>query len=130
MGIIRKILGAKSKYDFSLPYTYLAKVPIIEGFDELFSYYYSDTLCGLIELLNDENVLPKEVKLFGIYNKGEIELDKTVCTDKNEKWLLRPDLCNALEEYFNLTKNELYKGHKELEECSFEDRDRAGEGPF
>lgn len=31
MGIIQKFLGPTSKYNKSLPYTYLAKVPIIEG---------------------------------------------------------------------------------------------------
>jgi len=29
MGMIRKIIGPKSKYDKSIPYTYMAKVPII-----------------------------------------------------------------------------------------------------
>lgn len=130
MGVIRKILGAKSKYDRSLPYTYLAKSPIVNGFDELVSYFYSDTLCGLIEHLYVENINSGEVKLYGVYRQGEIELDKTVCMDENENWLLRPELCSALEEYFERTKNELYKGHAEFKECSFEDRDRAGEGPY
>ena len=35
----------------------------------------------------------------------------------------------SLEDYFEKTKDELYKGHKELEECSFDDRERQGEGP-
>ncbi len=51
MGIIRKFLGPKSKYNKSLPYTYMAKVPIIEGDDELFSHYFADTICGLVEYL-------------------------------------------------------------------------------
>lgn len=31
MGIIKNFIGPKSKYDQSIPYTYIAKVPIIEG---------------------------------------------------------------------------------------------------
>ena len=129
MGIIRRFLGPKSKYNTSLPYTYLAKEPIIEGDDELISYYYADTLCALVEYLEERGILPSEVELYGIYRKNEIELDKSKVTDDNGKWLLRPNICRALEDYFERTKDELYKGHKEMEECSFEDREREVDGP-
>ena len=33
--MVRKILGPKSKYEKSLPYTYMAKVPVIEGNEDL-----------------------------------------------------------------------------------------------
>ena len=124
MGIIRKFLGPKSKYDRSLPYTYLAKEAIIEGDKDLFSYYYADTLCALVEYLEEREIMPHEVELFGLYKKEEIKLDKSRVTATNGDWLLRPNLCRALEEYFQNTKDEIYKGHKELEKCSFEDRER------
>lgn len=129
MGIIRKIMGPKSKYDKSLPYTYLAKVPIIEGEDELFSYYFSDTICGLVEYLNERKIGPEEAELYGLYRKNEIKLDKNICSDSRGNWLLRPEICHVLEKHFEKTKDELYKGHKEFEECSFDDRERQGEGP-
>lgn len=129
MNIIREILGPKSKYDKSLPYTYLAKVPIIEGDDELFSHYFADTICGLVEYLDERKIIPEEVELYGLYKKNEIKLDKTICTDSMGNWLLRPEICIALENHFEKTKDQLYKGHRELEECSFDDRERQGEGP-
>ena len=54
--IKRKILGPRSKYDDTLPYTYMARVPAIEGDDELFSYYFADTICGLIEYLYENDI--------------------------------------------------------------------------
>ena len=129
MSIIRKFLGPKSKYDKSLPYTYLAKAPIIEEDPELVSHYFADTICGLVEYLDKQKISPEEVELFGIYKKDEIKLDKKILLDDRGNWLLRPEICNALEIHFEKTKDELYKGHFELEECSFDDREREGEGP-
>lgn len=129
MGVIRNILGPKSKYDKSLPYTYMAKEPVIEGDEELYSYYYGDTICSLVEYLDDKGIFPHEVDLFGIYRKTEIKLDKSHVTDEKGNWLLRPQICRFLEEYFENTRDELYKGHKEMEECSFDDREKQGEGP-
>ena len=129
MGIMRKFLGPKSKYDKSLPYTYLAKVPIVEGKDELVSHYFADTICGLVEYLEKRNVPPEDVEIYGLYRKNEIKLDKNICTNSVGNWLLRPEICKVLENHFENTKDELYKGHRELEDCSFDDRDRHGEGP-
>jgi hypothetical protein len=129
MGLLRKFLGPKSKYDKSLPYTYMAKEAIIEGDDDLFSYYYADTLCGLVEYLDKEGIFPNDVEIFGLYRGEEKKLDKNIFLDRYKRWLFRPEICRALEEYFERTKDRLYKGHKELEVCAFDDRDREGEGP-
>jgi hypothetical protein len=129
MGIVRKFLGPKSKYNKSLPYTYLAKVQILEDDDEFNSSYYADTICGLVEYLCDRNIHPSEVELFGIYCSEEIKLDKSICIDEMDNWLLRPDICNSLQNYYEETKDDLYKGHTAKEVCSFDDRDRACDGP-
>lgn len=129
MSLIRKFLGPKSIYDKSLPYTYIAKVTIIEGDPEMVSQYFADTICGLVEYLDKQNISPNEADLFGIYRKNEIKLDKNILIDNNGNWLIRPDICKSLEMHFEKTKDEVYKGHKELEECSFDDRDRQGDGP-
>ena len=129
MSLRTKFLGPKSKYDKSLPYTYTAKVQIIEEDPELVSTYFADTICGLVEYLDKQKISPKEVELFGIYRKEEINLDKSILLDSNGNWLLRPEICNSLEAHFEKTKDELYKGHRELEVCSFDDREREGEGP-
>lgn len=128
MGIIRKILGPKSKYDKSLPYTYMAKKPIIEGDEELFSYYFSDTLCGLVEYLDNNEITPGDVKILALYQNEEVDLDKEIFTNHDKEWLKPPHLCAVLEDHYSRTGDELYKGHIEKHECSFEDRDKEGIG--
>ena len=100
----------------------MARVPVIEGDDELFSYYFADAICGLVEQLDKNDIKPEEVELFGLYLKKEIPLEKKYCIAKDGNWLQRPNICRSLEDR--------YKGHIEKDECSFEDRERAGGGPY
>ena len=130
MGIVRKILGPKSKYDSTLPYTYVAKTAVIEGDDSLFNHYFADTICGLIEYLNEHNIKPEDVQLFGCYRDKEIPIDKKFCLSETGSWLKRPKICHSLETHYKESMEEQYKGHIELSECSFEDRNREGSGPY
>lgn len=129
MKIINRIIGPRSKYDKSLPYTYIAKVPIIEGDEDMINCYFADTICGLIEYLDENNISPEEVQLFGCYLKKEIPIDRKYCISEDGEWLKRPDICHSLETHYQQTMEEQFKGHVELGECSFEDRDREGSGP-
>jgi hypothetical protein len=129
MSFIKKIVGPKSKYDKTLPYTYMARVAVIAGDDEICSHYFSDTICGLIEYLDDQSIMPEEVELFGLYLKKEIRLDKKYCVGKDGKWLLRPHICKSLETQYKQSLEEEYKGHVEKEACSYEDRERRASGP-
>ena len=70
MNIIKKIIGPRSKYDRSLPYTYMARVPVIEGDDELFSHYFADTICGLVEYLDKNDIKPDEL----LIQNGQIKV--------------------------------------------------------
>jgi hypothetical protein len=130
MGIIRKFIGPNSKYDESIPYTYIAKVKILDREDNMINTYFSDTICGLIEYLASQNILPEEAKLFGCYKNREISIDKKYCISEDGKWLKRPEICHSLEQHYKQTMEEQYKGHIELGECSFDDRDREGSGPY
>jgi len=130
MGIISKVIGPKSKYDKSLPYTYMAKIPAFEKEEELFNYYFADTICGLIEHLDENDIRPEETQLYGLYKKEEVLLEKKYCLTADGKWLQKPYICKSLENRFKKTLEDLYKGHKEKEACSFEDRDRKGSGPY
>ena len=123
---VRNIIGPLSKYDKSLPYTYSAEVRAIEGDDELLSHYFADTICGLVEYLDNHNIAPSNVELFGLYLENEIPLEKERVISPNGEWLSRPDICRALEEHYKKTLDERYKGHIDKGECSFEDRDREG----
>ncbi len=128
--IKRKIFGPRSKYDDTLPYTYMAKVRAIEGDDELFSYYFADTICGLIKYLHENDFKSEEVELYGLYQKKDILLEKKYCISGRGEWLRRPEICRSLEQQYNKTLEEQFKGHIEKNECSFEDRDRKGSGPY
>jgi len=126
MNIIRKFLGPKSKYDKSIPYTYLAEMAAIPGDDDLYSYFFSDTICGLIEYLDENRIGPDDVEIRGVYQNKEIKLDSRYCTDENGKWLTRPNICKSLEAHFKETLEFQYKGHLEAGDCSYDDRDRQG----
>jgi len=120
MSFLDKILGPKSKYDKSLPYTYEARTPIFEGSDE-YNSYFSDTICGLIEYLQRNRIQPGGVKIFGIYLKQESPIDPRFFTTTDQQWLFKPNICRAFENH--------YPGHIRDKTCSFKDRDRAGTGP-
>ena len=122
----------RSKKDRSLPYTYEAWVDILEGKgkEPVYDHYFSDTLCGLVEVLNENELRPEHVILKGLYRGEHIPLDSGLCIDVRGRWLKRPQLCRVLEEHYNHTHEECYKGHVEEGHCEFEDRDREGVGPL
>ena len=120
MELFEKIRGPKSKYDKSLPYTYEARMRILEGSDE-YNSYFSDTICGLVEYLHRNQVHPGEVEIFEVYREQEFPVEAKRFTTPDHQWLLKPDICRAFEN--------LYPGHIHDDTCSFNDRDCKGSGP-
>ena len=120
MGLIGKILGPKSKYAGNLPYTYEARVRILEGSEE-YNSYLSDTICGLVEYLHRNDISPDEVQIFEVYQQQEFSIDAKRFTTPDNHWLFKPDICRAFEDH--------YKGHIHADTCSFDDRDCKGSGP-
>ena len=121
MGILDKLLGPKSKRDETLPYTYEARIPIMEGQD-LSNSYMSDTICGLIEYLEKNEIKPDDgVEIYEIYQNEEQVIPMEYCVTKEGKWLHKPEICRCFKEH--------YKGHISEGKCSFKDRDRDGIGP-
>lgn len=120
MGLIEKVLGPKSKYDKSLPYTYEARVPLFEGSEE-YNSYLADTICGLVEYLHENGIKPGEVQIVEVYQEQEFPVDAMRFATSDQQWLFRPDLCRAFEDH--------YKGHIQDGTCSFKDRDGEGSGP-
>lgn len=122
--LIRKFLGPKSKYDPTIPYTYLAKVNILYGSDlePMYVDCFADTLCGLVEYLSKYQISADEVELYEVRREGEFVIRKELCLDKNRNWLQRPAICHALEGH--------YKGHIDERRCSYRDRDRTGCGLY
>lgn len=130
MSVLSLFVGPKSKRDKTLPYTYGARIDMLSGLSDepLYDYCYADTICGLIEYLDQHQVTPQEVELFGIYRQLEIPLEKEYCLNEEGHWLSRPAICRSLEEHFKESLEEQYRGHQEKQPCSFEDRDRKGSG--
>jgi hypothetical protein len=113
VSILEKVVGPRSKFDKSLPYTYMARVETVEGIEDVYSYYFADTICGLIDYLDEHKIQPNYVELFGLYQKQEIPLEKDLCLSENNTWLNRPEICHSLETHYKDTLEEKYKGHSE-----------------
>lgn len=120
MGLLDKLLGPKSKYDKSLPYTYEARIRIFEDGDE-FKTFFSDTICGLVAHLQRNGIGPEEAELFEIYREHETTIPSSLLSTDEGQWLSKQELCRAFER--------LYPGHIREGSCDFEDRDRACLGP-
>jgi hypothetical protein len=130
MNVISGLFVPGSKYDESIPYTYMAKEFLIQDDDELINHYFADTICGLLDYLGENGIKPEDVEIWGIYRNKELMLNKKLCVGDNGAWLNRPEICHSLEEYYNKTLEEQYKGHDELTDCSYIDRERQGTGPY
>lgn len=120
MGLLDKILGPKSKYDKSLPYTYEARIRIFEDGDE-YKTYFSDTICGLVDHLQRNGIGPEEAELFEIYREHDMLIPSSLLTNADGQWLTKRELCRAFEQH--------YPGHIREDSCSFEDRERGCLGP-
>jgi hypothetical protein len=120
MNVLKNLFGPKSKYDNSIPYTYEARILVVEG-SEIWNSYFSATICGLIEYLNENNINPEDVQLFEIYQKQEFPINTEFCLTPEGQWLFRPDICRSFRKH--------YKGHIEEGKCAFKDRNRKGCGP-
>ena len=130
MNVIKKFIGPSSKYDKSIPFTYIAKVRILDNDQKLVNDYFSDTICSLISYLSKNKIIPEETELFACYRKKEILINKKYCISEDGKWLERPEICHSLEHHFKQFAEEQYKGHIEQGNCLFDDRDRGGSGPY
>lgn len=119
MSVIEKIIGPKSKYDKSIPYTYEARIRIIEGSDE-YNSCFSDTICGLVKYLHGKGISPREVQIMEVYQDREIPIDVEFFTTPDRRWLFKPEICRSFEEH--------YKGHIQNNTCTFKDRDCSGSG--
>lgn len=120
MSVFEKIMGPKSKYDRSLPYTYEARIRIFEGSED-YNSYFADTICGLVEYLHKNKIGPDEVQIVEIYQEKESPVDVKLFSTPDRQWLFKPDICRSFEEH--------YKGHIREDSCSFDDRDCKGSGP-
>ncbi len=114
MNIIRKLIGPKSKYEKSLPYTYEARVCVVEGVD-IERTLCSDTICGLVEGLQSEGIESTAVEIVEVHRDGERVIEGQLYTTRDGAWLTGPDLCASFKEH--------YPGHIHQGSCSFDDRD-------
>lgn len=120
MGILKTFIGPASKYDDDIPYTYEARIRIIES-EEEYASYIADTICALVEHLKENHIAPQEVELYEIYRNEEKPLETTFCISSEGTWLARKQLCESFKQH--------YPGHIDDGGCTFEDRERDVCGP-
>jgi hypothetical protein len=120
MGLLQKLIGPMSKYEKDLPYTYEARITIIDDENE-YNSYLADTICALVEYLEKNNISHDEVKIFEIYKDKETELKMEYCISDKKSWLSQSELCTSFTEH--------YEGHIFECGCTFEDRERKVTGP-
>lgn len=131
MGIVETVMGPRSKGNKGLPYTYEAWIDILagKGREPIYDHYFSNTICGLIDFLDEKGFVPGEVRIYGVYRGRKTRLETLIFSGNDGQWLKRPDLCLTLEKHYRKTRDEAYRGHFAEGWCLFEDRDRAGGGP-
>jgi hypothetical protein len=116
MGLIRKVLGPKSKYEKGIPNAYEARISLAGG-DEVTTTYLSDTICGLVEHLQAEGVDPATVEILERDPEQDVLLPRAIYTGCRGEWLARPALCRSFEAR--------YPGHIAADGCTFSDRDKG-----
>lgn len=121
MNPVRRWLGPKSTYDPTIPCLYEARQPVAE-LPELFHSYQADTVCALVERLDQEGVSPAEVTLWEVYQEREAVIPSHLYATPDHRWLTQQELCLAFEAE--------YPGHIARGTCSFHDREKVGIGPF
>ncbi|MCW8924396.1 MAG: hypothetical protein OQK69_12345 [Gammaproteobacteria bacterium] len=118
MSLLKEIIGPKSKYEKDIPYTYEARIKII---DDEYNSFLGDTICALVEHLTKNKIKPEEVEFYEIFKDEEKKLDTRYCISDNGQWLSRKELCVAFKEH--------YAGHIHENGCTFEDREKDITGP-
>lgn len=116
MNLIRKMLGPKSKYAKDLPYAYEARVSLA-GDAAVTATYLSDTICGLVEYLQQEGVDPGAVEILEVHQEHDVVLERDLYLGRAGEWLARPALCRSFETH--------YPGHIRADDCTFSDRDKG-----
>lgn len=120
MNMLAKVIGPASRYIDDIPYSYEARVPIIEQSGE-YNSYVADTICALVGHLRGQGIGSDEVAIYEVYRERERRLDIGYCTDRLGSWLSREQLCESLKLHY---PNHIWEG-----DCSFSDRAQQVAGP-
>ena len=131
MSILRKWLGPPSRYQRDIPHTYEARTDALrgQGTTPEIQSTFCETLCGLVEVLGARGFDPDEVEVFAVFHHQTVPLDISMLCDVAGRWMVRPSLCRALEQLYEATGDDRYRGHVEASACRYEDRSRRGIGP-
>jgi hypothetical protein len=115
MGLIRRVLGPRSKYLEEIPFTYEACVEVSEG-TGITNTFLSDTICGLVEYLQGDGIDPSQVEIREVYQGRDALIDQALYTGEDGRWLARPAICRSFESH--------YPGHVRDSDCTFSDRSK------
>jgi hypothetical protein len=111
-----------ASYDDAIPYTYEARYRYIDGGEgssdmEVYSGYFSATICGLLRILKILEYDPHTVDLYEIYRDREVEIARDLYT-LHGKWLTGNELCQSFKK--------IYPDHIGSGTCKFDDRNQLG----
>ena len=120
MSMINKMIGPESKYLDDIPYTYEARVPVVDDHRD-YNSYVADTLCALVAHLDKQCIDSCDVTIYEIFKDRDRQLDIHYCTNDAGRWLSRDELCESLRLH--------YLNHIWYSGCSFADRDQTVTGP-
>ena len=96
-----------------MPCLYEARVKVV---DDEYNSYMADTICALVEYLNEHDFASDEVEIFEVFKQNEKSLGIKFCISDDGKWLSRLELCESFKEH--------YPGHIDEGVCTFENRER------
>lgn len=116
---LKRKLTKKSAFQDILPYTYEARINVADEDFEYYSYY-SDTICNLVDYLDQHDFHPEQVTFFEIYHNQKVLLTHRLFSE-DKLWLQKSALCDLFNNY--------YMGHIKKGKCIFQKRDVSTRGP-
>ncbi|MBV1959271.1 MAG: hypothetical protein KUG53_00930 [Pseudomonadales bacterium] len=114
MGLLERVFG--SKYNKRLPYTFEARINVLEDDTSLQKYVYADSFCALTNGLKKRRQDPEQVEIYEIFQGREGKIPKHCYLSEEGCWEPRMKLCDSL--------CSRYRDPSVVPECEFSDRDR------
>ncbi|RLA20349.1 MAG: hypothetical protein DRQ61_02205 [Gammaproteobacteria bacterium] len=114
MGFLEKNFG--SKYNRRLPYTFEARINVLEDDETLQTHLYADSFCALTNRLKKQLQDPKQVEIYEVFHDREGKVPEESYMSDEGRWEPRMKLCSSL--------CGRYRDPDVEPECEFGDRER------
>lgn len=114
MAFLEETFG--SKYNKRLPYTFEARINIVEDDPSFQTYLYADSFCALTNRLKKQLLDPKQVEIYEVFQNREGKVPEESYLSDEGRWEPRMKLCSSL--------CGRYRDPNVEPECEFSDRKR------